>query len=120
MTSEERSAIETLKERLLWCSLWRMNWKDLPGPRDWSPRVKRGKESLAAYWSCVPQHMLMSIEQVKKSRSDRLIDLVESGMGFVVNIRNSLEVVYISLKGHIEMSQSMRDAFDALFGLGGE
>lgn len=115
---ETLAACRELRERLLWISLGRVKWEGLvcAGPRDWSPRFEKSRKRLELYRSVIPKELLVSIERMEKAEHQGILAVVRAGLGFVIHYENRLEVVYVSDRGQIVMSEPIRRTFYALLG----
>lgn len=88
-------------------------WLGFPGPRDWSPALKRGMEELKEYLAIVPEDMRVSLEDVRKSDWQEIISIVEQGFAFIIKIGpENYHAVYVTPKGKIRMDQVVRKAIE--------
>lgn len=96
---------------MVWDRLLFRSGGRIPGPRDWSPGLEKGKEELKKCLAIVPPEFLVAIEDVRKANWPEVTALVEDGMAFILKIGETYHAVYVDPMGKIRMDPTVRAVF---------
>lgn len=83
-------------------------WLHTLGPRDWSPAIKKGLDYLLQLRALVPKKRLVTAKFLHRSGWNQVIDMIESGFGFVIRIGKEYHLTYVSPTGHVHMTPAVR------------
>lgn len=126
---EETKKFKFLSQAIKWMSMmfgdypsnpyWSILAMNLLGPRDWSPRGKKGMERLNVLRALVPPSFLVpSCELIMYCNLPLVGNIVEKGFGFAVQFPrpyDRLEFIYLCpYDGQIIMTDFMNGAFRLL------
>ncbi len=96
---------------------WRSSCVNEPllGPRDWSPKVMVALDDLRVLESRIPKEMILTKEEAEAA-PPFLRDAILAGTAFVVKVRDTHEILFVSPRGMVIMTGYMLAVFNGHWG----